>query len=262
MMKPPYMELLSEAFENQKYRQIVARFAPYAGDAGISITYRAINDPDRMTFNNALANIDLYGDKALPILEKAIERIPGVTSAAYTTVNPLCCGDWGAPLAVEGRVQPEGSTHLIHHRLVGPGYFEATGTPLLRGRDFDGRDTPGAPGTVIVDNSLAQRFWPDEDALGKRIRLDRPDTEWLTIVGVVETIKHNDLTAPESEHVGAYYFSARQSPRPFLSVVARAATEPSALTPGIRAALARIDPDRPRIADDRNSSLKQRMQDK
>jgi len=118
-------------------------------------------------------------------LSEALEAIPGVEAAAYTTVNPLCCGDWGAPLGVEGQPQPEGSTHLIHHRMVGPGYFEATGTPLLRGRDFDARDAPGTAPTVIVDEALADRFWPDEDALGKRVRIDRPDAEWRTVVGVV-----------------------------------------------------------------------------
>jgi predicted permease len=124
-------------------------------------------------------------------LEEAIEGVPGVESAAYTTVNPLCCGDWGAPLAVEGQPQPEGSTHLIHHRMVGPGYFATTGTPLLRGRDFDGRDAPGTALTAVVDEALAHRFWPDEDAVGKRVRVDRPTGEWRTIVGVVGDVEES-----------------------------------------------------------------------
>jgi putative ABC transport system permease protein len=124
-------------------------------------------------------------------LQNAISSVPGVESAAYTTVNPLCCGDWGAPLGVEGLIQPEGSLHLIHHRLVGPGYFAAMGTPLLQGRDFDGSDVPGSPGTVIVDEALADRFWPDEQAVGKRVRMDRPGTEWLTVVGVVGDVEED-----------------------------------------------------------------------
>jgi len=124
-------------------------------------------------------------------LTEAIGGVPGVEAVGYTTVNPLCCGDWGAPLAVEGHTQPEGSTHLIHHRIVGPGYFEATGTPVLRGRDFDRTDVPGSPGTVIVDEALADRFWPQDAALGKRIRIDRPETDWLTIVGVVGDVEES-----------------------------------------------------------------------
>jgi len=124
-------------------------------------------------------------------ISTAISRVPGVEAVGYTTVNPLCCGDWGASLAVEGRTQPEGSTHLIHHRLVGPGYFEATGTPIRRGRDFDRTDAPGSLLTVIVDEALADRFWPGGDALGQRVRMDRADADWLTIVGVVGDVEES-----------------------------------------------------------------------
>jgi len=139
-------------------------------------------------------------------LQSALQRVPGVESVAYTTVNPLCCGDWGAPLAVEGRTQPEGATHLIHHRLVGPGYFAATGTPLLRGRDFDATDVPGSPGTVIVDEALADRFWPDEDAVGKRVRIDRAESPWLTIVGVVGDVEE------EGDYSETWYLPYTQDP--------------------------------------------------
>jgi putative ABC transport system permease protein len=118
-------------------------------------------------------------------LTRALGAVPGVEAVGYSTVNPLCCGDWGAPLAVEGVEHPEGSTHLIHHRMVGSGYFAAAGIPLLRGRDFDDRERPGSAPTVIVDEALADRFWPGEDPLGKRVRIDRPGAVWMTVVGVV-----------------------------------------------------------------------------
>jgi predicted permease len=143
---------------------------------------------------------DRYGSpderaRVIGELTNSLSLLPGVESVGYTTVNPLCCGDWGAPLAVEGQPQPEGSTHLIHHRMVGPGYFATMGTPLLRGRDFDSRDRPGSPPSVIVDEALADRFWPGADPVGRRVRLDRPGSEWMTVVGVVGSlVEEGDYT--------------------------------------------------------------------
>ena len=127
---------------------------------------------------------------AVSRLREAVAAVPGVEAVGMTTVNPLCCGDWGAPLEVDG-FEPlaEGATILIHHRLVGPAYFEATGTELLSGRVFGAQDGPGSPQTVIVDESLAKRFWPGEEALGKRVRVARPGREWRTVVGVVGDVQ-------------------------------------------------------------------------
>jgi predicted permease len=172
-------------------------------------------------------------------IKEALTSVPGVTTVGYTTVNPLCCGDWGAPLAVEGRTNPEGSTHLIHHRMVGPDYFDATGTPLLRGRTFDDRERPGSPATVIVDEPLAERFWPGEDPLGRRIRLDRPGAEWMTIVGVVGDVEES------GDYSETWYLPYTRDP------VARSsenlhfmirASDPSALE-GARSAIREVDPD-------------------
>jgi predicted permease len=148
-------------------------------------------------------------DARLDIVERltgAVAATRGVEAVGYTTVNPLCCGDWGAPLAVEGRIQPEGATSLIHHRMVGPGYFDATGTQLLAGRDFDRRDAVGTVPTVIVDKALADRYWPGDQAVGKRVRLDRPDAEWRTIVGVVADVDE------EGDYNETWYLPYTQDP--------------------------------------------------
>jgi len=203
-----------------------------ADDLGMEVeglnTLRVSVEQDRF------AQVDARLDIVTRVRE-AIAGVPGVQGVAYTTVNPLCCGDWGAPLAVEGRTQPEGSSHLIHHRLVGPGYFEATGTPLLRGRDFGPGDVPGSVGSVIVDEALADRFWPTEDAIGKRVRVGRPETEWLTIVGVVGDVQEDgdysetwylpytqDPTARSSENL---HFMIRSGDSGVLGAARRAVQE-------------------------------------
>jgi len=148
-------------------------------------------------------------DARLDVVERltaALAALPETEAVGFSSVNPLCCGDWGAPLDVEGVEQPEGSTHLIHHRYVGSGYFEATGTPLVRGRDFDRRDGPETAPVVIVDEALAERFWPGEDPIGRRVRIDRPGFEWRTVVGVVGDVEE------EGDYSETWYLPHRQSP--------------------------------------------------
>ncbi len=122
--------------------------------------------------------------------------------------------------------------------------------PLVTGRYFDESDTEDAGQVIILDRWLAQRYFPDEDPIGKRMLvgavpgMDEIDEEnFYTIVGVVGTVKHNDLT--RTEHVGAYYFTYKQEPVDFLTLVARTSTQPTAVTSSIRQAVSRIDPDLP-----------------
>jgi len=123
-------------------------------------------------------------------LEERLGAEPGVEGVGVTSVNPLCCGDWGAAVEIEGRpVPPDGTPLHIHHRYVTPGYFETMGIPVLRGRVFPGADRPEGPLEVMVDASMARRQWPGEDPVGKRVRLHREGAEWRTVVGVVGAIE-------------------------------------------------------------------------
>lgn len=89
---------------------------------------------------------------------------------------------------------------MANVRYVSPDYFDAIGTPILRGRTFDVRDLDAADGVVIVDQSVVERYWPGEDGIGKRVRHggDPADNPWLTIVGVVPNVKHAGLDEPPS----------------------------------------------------------------
>src|SRR5262249_55507332 len=93
----------------------------------------------------------------------------------------------------------------VIYRVSRPGYFQAMGVPLRAGRDFTERDTPDAPGVVILNETLARRHWPSEDPIGKRVTLDDPRDnsrapQWFTVVGVVKDVKQNSWTdAPLNE---------------------------------------------------------------
>ena len=90
----------------------------------------------------------------------------------------------------------EPSTQLLGSS---PGYFESMGISIIRGRDFDESDRPPAPATVVVNESLARRHWPDGDAVGKRIKLE-DDEDWATIIGVAADTRHRRLNqAPTTQ---------------------------------------------------------------
>jgi hypothetical protein len=138
-------------------------------------------------------------------------------------VNPLCCGDWGAPIEIEGRpVMPGEPGTLVAHSYVSPGYFGVMSIPLRSGTGFDPSDRPNGSLTVVIDEAFAQMAWPGEDALGKRVRMAREGQAWRTVVGVVPVTDHEaemhaswflpyyqDPTGPSTEHL---HLMVRRSP--------------------------------------------------
>lgn len=187
-------------------------------------------------------------------LLEEIRALPGVQSASVTSQLPFSGNNSSSVVLPEGYEVPPGESLLSPFQTVaGPGYFETLGIELLEGRAFEESDGPEATRVMVIDEWLADRYWPDGGAVGSRMVYgvvpgsdSIPQENVFTVVGVVETIKQNDLTSPESEHVGAYYFTYRQQPRSFLTVTAKAAIGDGAdLTPQVRATVAGIDPDLP-----------------
>ncbi len=186
-------------------------------------------------------------------LLRDVKALPGVTAASMTSQLPFTGNNSSSVILPEWWVPTAGESILSPlQNWVGPDYFEAMGIELVAGRFFEESDGPDAPNLIIIDQWLANRYWEDRSPVGDRMLWgsvpgaeDNSDDDYYTVVGVVETIKHNDLTAPDGEHVGAYYFTYRQAPRAFMTLVVRTATEATGLTPALRASLARIDPELP-----------------
>lgn len=127
-----------------------------------------------------------------------IEAIPGVRRASSATTTPALAGTWGAVFNVEGQPPPEPrGYHITSHRFISDDYFETLGIPLVAGRHFDSRDHVDGVQHIIVSRRFAERFWPGESAIGKRVRRGDRDSDvpWFTIVGVSENV----LEAGESE---------------------------------------------------------------
>ena len=185
----------------------------------------------------------------------SIRRLPGVVAAGATTVVPLRGFYQSGIIVAEGYVPKPGEPAVATVRAtVTPGYFEAAGTALVRGRYFDDRDTLGSTRSVIVDESLARRFWRDEDPIGRRVVRPAnakefesigPNTPWLTVVGVVRDAQlRGPLVTDYGTNGTVYSPYAVTAPRDFGYVI-RTAGDPTPLVGEIRSALAQIDRELP-----------------
>ena len=119
-----------------------------------------------------------------------VEATPGVVGAGVTTVNPIGGGTAGAAVVSEASLarDPE-AVFNINHRLITPHLLDAMGIRLRRGRGFTALDRDGAQPVAIVSAQLAERLWPGEEAVGKRLRVSRADAPWVTVVGVAENVR-------------------------------------------------------------------------
>ncbi|MCM3902639.1 MAG: ABC transporter permease [Pyrinomonadaceae bacterium] len=176
-------------------------------------------------------------------LGERIKALPGVQSVGTSYSLPMSSVAlaWG-PITIEGYV-PKNSADFImsNERFVSPGYFAAMGVPLVKGRLFDARDVKGAQETVIVNESLAQRFWPNEDAIGKR--LERGDKEpWRTVVGVVRDRKE---FSTDNEPPISIYHPHEQFPIGTMFVVVRTGSNPEQMSPTISKEILALDPELP-----------------
>jgi len=200
-----------------------------------------------------------YGDAARrnDFVNRAFDRIrqlPGVAAVGATNALPFGSGAGSRVILPEGYVMAPGESVISPNSLrVTPGYFEALGVTLKRGRFFAESDTATAPRVVIVDERLAQRFWPNADPIGRRMyepQLGRPDefvkrgpdTTWLHVVGVVGAIKQQELLEGEQSRLGAYYFPYAQNPRSTVGLAIKTTADPLQTVNSVRRTLAALDP--------------------
>src|SRR5580658_10231400 len=175
-------------------------------------------------------------------LAQRVLSLPGVTGQGAVSVLPLTPSvSWGG-MQVEGYVPPPNQPELqVDARLATPDYFTTMQIPLTQGRLFSAGDTDKSPQVVLVDQKMADRFWPQGDAVGKRIR--RGDkSPWLTIAGVVGIVKQYGL---DTDTRMVVYYAHSQHPGGSMFLVARTTSEPAALADAIVQQVRAIDPDVP-----------------
>jgi putative ABC transport system permease protein len=208
-----------------------------------------INPEGVLTMNISLPGSKYRApEKRIAFFNQLLERvrsIPGVQSAGTISGLPLAGNNWGRSLTVEGfPVLSVGEAPSINHCVVSPNYFNAMGITILKGRDFDERDTRDSQKVTIIDERLAREYWPDADPLGKRIRFGPPEDNepWHTIVGVVAEVKHQRLDASTRKSV---YLPFPQVAIGGSSLAIRTPGHPENLIAPVRAQVKELDPDLP-----------------
>jgi predicted permease len=175
---------------------------------------------------------------------------PGVVAAGGTTVLPFS-GSWSTgTFNVEGYEPAENEPDPWGDiRIVTPGYREALGMRLLRGRFIDERDVDSAPDVAVVDEELVRRYWAGLDPLGRRITFDDPETtpadsvEWITVIGVVQHTKHTGLD--DEDRVQIYASYAQVPDLDFMNFAVRTSGDPLAAAATVRNIIRSIDPQQP-----------------
>ena len=182
-------------------------------------------------------------------LLESIRKLPGVAAVGATTSIPLGGSFNDSVILAEGYAMKPGESVISpKQQTITPGYFQAMRMPMARGRDFTERDHEKADPAIIIDERLARRFWADRDPVGQRMYSPQSpseltpnaNTRWVRVVGVVRSIRLEDLTAKQS--MGAYYFPHAQDPSRGFTLAVRTAAGAGDLTRAIRAEVARIDP--------------------
>ena len=165
------------------------------------------------------------------LVEQAKE-LPGVESAALVNMLPISGSNQTITFNIEGRPAPEPGTDPVgNYRKISPDYFRVMRIPLVRGRALSDRDTKDTPHVVVINESLARKYFPDEDPIGKRILIggdDNPPPR--EIVGICGDIRHEGL---DKEAVPEYYLSYLQNPDRYLHLVARTSSSDTASTAAV-----------------------------
>ena len=180
-------------------------------------------------------------------LVSRIEALPGVKSAAVTNWIPLVRQGDSIGLSVEGRPDPIGKRPTVVTRVIHPHYFRTMNIQFLQGREFSEQDRVDSPAVAIISETMARRFWPGEDPLGKRITpgpASSTDPEdWITIIGVVKDVRQMELVSdPKPQMYLSYVQAGFFAPR---NLVVSTNVEPLSLASAVRKTVWEIDKDQP-----------------
>jgi putative ABC transport system permease protein len=172
-----------------------------------------------------------------------INALPGVDSAGAVNVLPLGANFDTAGTEPEGFVHGPGETPYPERYIVTPGYLAAVGIRLVRGRLFSDADRESAPLVVLISDTAAERWWPNQDPIGRRVKVpgfDDGAQPWRTVVGVVRDVKQAGLDAPQTMQI---YLPHAQYRNGYLTLVVRTKSDPMSLAAEVRRQVMQVDPE-------------------
>ncbi len=184
--------------------------------------------------------ISAFHDETL----RQLQTIPGVKAASLVTSVPYSNTYSSDAFSIEGRTFPVGEVAVATRESVSPNYLQTMHIPLLRGRGFSESDNADSPEVAIISEVLAERYWPAENPLGKRIKLGAVDSKsrWAEIVGVAGEVKYNWISSGQEPTI---YFSYRQHALGYSQFALRTTGDPNSFTSAVRSRIANVDPEQP-----------------
>ncbi len=192
--------------------------------------------------------------KQITFFEQSLERInnlPGVVATGAIQDLPLKQNSAGEVNSMKMKFTIEGQAPVSSDeayetafRIITPDYFRTMAIPLIRGREFTSQDTQKTPPVILINQTLAERFWANDDPIGKRLRLAEPDSPVYSIVGVIADVKHMGLQTEEGLVI---YQPLAQKPNwlRWMTIVTRTHSEPMNLAAAIQGAIHQVDKDQP-----------------
>jgi putative ABC transport system permease protein len=184
-------------------------------------------------------------EQQIAFYQQLIERIsamPGVISAGVTSDLPWSGYENQSVFPVEGKAYPPNQMPQARYHFISADYMRTIGVPLLAGRWFDARDVKGTEPVILINQSMARKYWPGEDAVGKRIASsgDKPpnDKDWMRIIGIIGDVKdHPDSIQAEP----SYYWPITQEPYPELYLAVRTGNNSLSLAEAVRREVASLN---------------------
>jgi putative ABC transport system permease protein len=177
-------------------------------------------------------------------LAEHIGAIPGVVSVSSVSHLPFR-GRAGRGFAIEGEPDPGPENRAsANYGVACPNFFRTMGIVIMEGREFTDQDTTSAPGVIVINQTMARRYWPKQDAIGKRIKIGPLDSDapWLTVAGVVGDFRHDGLDQKPRPY---FYRPYTQAGWPTMTIAVRTASSPVAFENPVKQALARASADYP-----------------
>jgi putative ABC transport system permease protein len=205
-------------------------------------------DPDRLLTLRVALDEGRYPDDASrrAFARAAVARLasqPGVASVAEANVMPARGSNSSYPLAIAGEPEPNPSeAPEVDGRMVSTRYFETLGLPILAGRGIGASDGPDTLPVAVISRSMAERYWPGRDPLGKKFRAGEKDQPWLTVVGVAGDHIHHWFSR---RNYPTFFEPLEQHPRLRLTFAIKTLGEPDSFAREARKALRELDPYQP-----------------
>jgi putative ABC transport system permease protein len=209
-----------------------------------ALTFRVV--AAAQTYNDPQSVINFYRT-----LRQRLAQLPGVEQVGATRLLPLTgtIGDWS--ITIEGKDKAPGENPNGDWQVVTPGYFESMGMRVTRGRTLTDDDHENAPIVAVINETMARRYWPGNDPIGKRFHIGTANQPWITIVGIIGRVRHNAVTETERAEMyvpHAQWGAAGANPRRELTYVVRTSGDPMGVVGYVRETVRSMDPNMP-IAD-------------